>query len=305
MESLTNNAGYNLSAGLTGECALNYEVGKEYLKKPNVDGNGRNVVVVGAGPSGLTAAEVLAKRGFKVTVLEKAKRAGGQVITGATCSLKEKLYWCIEDLLTSVKKLGVKVKLGTEATKKKILALNPYAVIIASGGTPVVPKSIVGIDLPNVFTAPDIIMKRQVLENKNVVVVGSGITGLETVELLNENGNSVTVVEMADEIAPGTWFQLTDDEMSRIKPYGTKFLLGKRLSRIEAGHVVVQDTKTGRLTIVKADNVVLSMGVKPENALFYELREEGTKVYSVGDAKEGGTIAKAVHSAYKIAADLE
>jgi pyruvate/2-oxoglutarate dehydrogenase complex dihydrolipoamide dehydrogenase (E3) component len=32
------------------------------------------------------------------------------------------------------------------------------------------------------------------------------MTGLETTEFLNENGNRVTVVEMADDIAPGAWF---------------------------------------------------------------------------------------------------
>lgn len=43
------------------------------------------------------------------------------------------------------------------------------------------------------------------------------MTGLETTEILNENGNQVTVVEMAPEIAPGTWLQIVDDEMNRIR----------------------------------------------------------------------------------------
>lgn len=39
------------------------------------------------------------------------------------------------------------------------------------------------------------------------------MTGLETSELLVSKGNKVTVVEMADKIAPGAWFQQLDDAL--------------------------------------------------------------------------------------------
>lgn len=306
IESFTENAGSNLAAGKPGECALNPTVGyeRESAAIPQ-NGSGRPVVVVGAGPAGLKAAEVMAQRGFAVTVLEKADRPGGQVNIASACIKKDKLYWCIEDLMTSVKKLGVDIRLGTEATAESILAMNPYAVIIATGGVPVVPKSIRGSELPNVCTAPDIILKRTKLKGKNVVVVGSGMTGLETTEVLNEGGNHVTVVEMADEIAPGTWFQLVDDEMSRISQHDTKFLTGKRLMKILPDRVVLEDTKTCRMTAIPADNVVLSMGVRPVNALYAQLSGKLEHLYAVGDAGTSGTIANAVHSAYSTAIDIQ
>ena len=40
--------------------------------------NSRHIVVVGAGPGGLTSAMILAHRGFRVTVVEKAGRVGGR-----------------------------------------------------------------------------------------------------------------------------------------------------------------------------------------------------------------------------------
>ena len=43
------------------------------IKKPK-----RHVVIVGAGPGGLTSAMILSNRGFKVTVLEKGERVGGR-----------------------------------------------------------------------------------------------------------------------------------------------------------------------------------------------------------------------------------
>ena len=48
------------------------------------------------------AAEIMARRGFAVTVFEKEEKAGGQVKTASTCLLKGKLYWSIEDLMANV-----------------------------------------------------------------------------------------------------------------------------------------------------------------------------------------------------------
>ena len=287
------------------ECALNpavaHEAADHSLPK---DGNGRKVIVIGAGVSGLKAAEVLARREFSVTVLEKGKKAGGQVVTASACNLKDKLYWCVEDLMRSVQKLGVDVQLGTEATEESILAMAPYAVVVATGGKPIIPGNIKGSNLPHVVTAPDIIMKRKRIKNKNVVVIGSGMTGLETTEILNEGGNHVTVIEMADEIAPGTLNQLIEDEMDRIAPYHTVFKTGTRLMKITEDSIIVEDVHSANLETIPADNVVLSMGVRPVNELAGKLANKMEYVITVGDAVSSGTIADAVHSAYDAVAQI-
>ena len=295
----------NAAVGKNGECSLNPSVGCErmYFDMPQV-GDGRLAIVVGAGPAGLMAAETLAMRGFRVTVLEKEDKPGGQVQIAANCNLMDKLDWCITDLMTSVTKLGVDVLFGTQATAEMIVDMKPYAVIIATGGTPVRPKSITGTDLPTVVTAPEIIMGEKTIERKKVVVAGSGITGLEVTEKLNEDGNTVTVIEMANEVAPGAWFQLVDDEMQRIRPYGTEFLTGRKLQTILSGSVTVLNLETGALENITADNVVLSMGVSPVNSLYRELEKRLSNVYVVGDAQQSGRIADATKSAFLTAMSI-
>lgn len=289
----------NAKVGKSGECALNPGVGLEPLaEEPVQDGKGRKIVVIGAGIAGLAAAQLLAERGFIVTVLEKEERPGGQVNTAAACNLKGKLAWCVEDRMAVLRRLGVELRFGVEATVETVKALQPYAVLAATGAKPLRPRSIRGIDKPQVVTAPEIIHRKTVVENQNVVVAGSGMTGLETAEILNETGNRVTVLEMADEIAPGTWFQLLDDEMERLEPCGTKFLTSHQLLEIADGEVVAADLKAGRLVRIPADTVVLSLGVKPENRLAEELKKELPRVYTLGDASASGTIADAVKSAW-------
>ena len=293
IESMQNNA----YIGDHGYCAVNPLVGSENyeLKK---DGNGRKVLVIGAGPAGLTAAELLAKRGFSVTVAEKSDKPGGQVDLAVKPPHKEKLSWCIEDLHTSCKKLGVEILLNTVADKEFVTDANPFAVICATGGTAIKPKSIEGVNRDNVFTTTEILNGSKVLENKKVALVGSGMTGLETAELLTTTGNSVFIVEMADEIAKGVWMQHVNDIMPRLKEKNTQFYTSEKLVAIKETAVVLEDKK-GNRTELSADAVVLSLGVRSENSLYHELKNTRQNVFIIGDGEKAGRIADATRSAFE------
>ena len=76
------------------------------------------------------------------------------------------------------------------------------------------------------------------------------MTGLETAEILCRDGNKVTVVEMAKDVAPGNWFQLTDDELERLTPYGVEFLTGRKLTSIAPGWVSVRNVATEQDEII-------------------------------------------------------
>ena len=295
----------NAMIGKPGECALNPGVGreKEYEHPINI-GQRRPVVVVGAGPAGLTAAVTLRRRGFAVTVLEQNEKAGGQVIAASAGHLKEKLYWAIEDLLTQAKKLGVEIKYGVKADEATLRAMTPYAVFLATGAAPVVPRAIPGIGGENVVTAESVLLGQRTVENRKVVVIGSGLTGLEVAEVLTLHGNTVTVVEMADKIAPKAWFQHVDDAMSRLGPAGVEILTSTRLVSVGENAVRVAE-KDGHSWEIPAETVVLAMGVRPNRALLDEVQNLNVPVYVVGDAGNGGSIGRANRDAYQKAAALE
>lgn len=299
IESMQNNA----YTGGHGHCAVNPFVGRESYKL-NENGNGRIVAVIGSGPAGLTAAELMAKRGFKVTVFEKNNVLGGQVDLAVKPPHKDKLYWCIEDLATACKKAGVEIKLGTEATKELLSELMPYAVICATGAYAVKPKFIQGYDRANVYTTTEILDGTVKLSEQKVAVVGSGMTGLETAELLTEQGNSVCIVEMADSLMPGGWMQHLDDIKPRLDKKGTEYYTSQKLLEVKDCYIVTEDKKGARKDI-PADSVVLSLGAKSNCTLYEELKKEGFNAYNIGDSLKVGRIADATMGAFDCVTNID
>ena len=295
----------NAYSGGHAHCSVNPSLGREREAGELArDGEGRNVVIVGAGIAGLNCAELLGRRGFHPIVLEKAGEAGGQLLLAAAPPHKEKMGWAIEDAKNAALRNGADIRLGCPATKEAIAALKPYALVFATGGLALRPRSIEGASGPNVFTTTDLLSGGLRLNGKKVAVIGSGMTGLETAELLIEGGNRVTIVEMAETIAPGTWFQHIDDAMPRLRAGGTDFLPGHKLVSVDAEGILVEAVRDKRREHLAFDAVVLSLGVRPENSLFKELKDEYERVYVIGDAASPGRVADATAAAYRTAVEL-
>lgn len=285
-----------------GNCSVNPFVGRENVSlKQNC--NGRKVLIIGAGCAGLTAAELLSKRGFDVTVLEKESKQGGQLNLASKPPHKEKINWVCEDLLSNAINSGAKVLFDIKADKDIIASYSPEIVITATGGNAIHPKSFNG---DNVVTVTQVLNGSIDISNKKVAVIGSGMTGLETSELLVSKGNKVTVVEMADKIAPGAWFQQLDDALPVLEKAGTEFLTSHKLLSVSSSGIELENLKEKKAVAIKVDLVVLSLGVRSDNSLYNDIKNSDSyKVYNIGDSNKIGRIANATESAYQLVMNIE
>lgn len=293
---------YN-AQGIPPECSINPRMARELeLGDLTYDSEGHKVIVVGGGPAGMCAAETLAKRGIKVVLMDRQGELGGTVNLAKKPPLKERMAWVADYYTESFKRNGVEVRLNTEATKENIMAEKPDAVIIASGSKSIVPKALKGIDGKNVYTVEDVLTGKAELKNKKIVVIGAGLTGLETSEYLCSNGNKVTIVDMLKSAAPNANHTNVADVCSRLQKYSTDFKLGCALKEINAEGVIIENIDTKEEVSVNADAVVLSLGFKPDQSLVEEL--EDVEVRVIGSAIKDGTIAPATKTGFKIGSEL-
>ena len=219
-----------LNDGLPLGCTLNPVLGREFEygdEKLVKNGAGRTVAVIGGGPAGMEAALTLAKRGFKTILFEAQDKLGGTANLAAIPPNKEMITEFVETMQAQLAEAGVDVRLGAQADLAALQAAGVEAVFMAAGGKPVLP-SIPGIE--SAVTAEDILKGDTIPEDQNIVVIGGGVTGLETAEYLAEK-NKVTVVEMLDKVGGNLYPSVVMHLAQEIMKNGGSIRKGMRLTR--------------------------------------------------------------------------
>lgn len=277
-------------------CAVNARIGREYiLGEPKCNGGNRPVVVVGGGPGGMETARVLAERGFSVTLFEKQAQLGGTLNLADKPPHKELITRLTTSMATALQKRGVDIRLGTAATPDLVAELAPVGIFIATGAEPVVPP-LPGMDGNQVCTA-EAFIRGDASPTGSVAVIGTGLTGLESAEMLLEKGHSVTLVEMQPQAGPGLFAVIRNDILGRLQKYTPAILTGHKLVGIAPGNVQLQK-QDGQSVTVCADWVVLALGIRPPSGVVESFEAVCTKVFTIGDAAAGGRIYEAIRDGY-------
>ena len=160
-------------------------------KKP--ESNGHKVAIVGSGPSGLTCAGDLAKKGYEVTVFEALHTAGGVLVYGIPEFRLPKAIVAKE--VDTLKALGVKIEtnavIGKTLTVDELFDEGYEAVFIGSGaGLPnfmnIPGESLKGVYSANEFLTRSNLMKAYladsttpIMKGGRVAVVGGGNVAMD------------------------------------------------------------------------------------------------------------------------------
>lgn len=235
-----------------------------------------HAVVVGAGPAGLEAARVLAERGHRVTLLEAAGEAGGQVLLAAAAPQRGDLIGLIDWRLAELDRLGVEIRYNCLAEGADVIALRPEIVIVATGGLP----DLDWLEGGNLCQSSWDILGNMVPGRENVLVYdGTGRQAAPSTALkLAEAGHRPTLVTPDDALAIEMSYTdrsgirkcfheqeipvLTDHRLIRVKPAGQ----GRGLIATFANEM------TGKKITREADQVIVEHGSRPMDMLFHELR---------------------------------
>ncbi len=182
-------------------------MGASEVKKP--ESNGKKVAVIGSGPSGLTCAGDLAKKGYEVTVFEALHLAGGVLVYGIPEFRLPKSI--VQKEIDGLLALGVKIEtnmvIGRTITIDELMQEYGFkAVFIGSGAG--LPKfmRIPGENLNGVYSANEYLTRINLMKAykedsttpiqhaKSVAVVGGGNVAMDAARCAKRMGADVSIV---------------------------------------------------------------------------------------------------------------
>jgi NADH:flavin oxidoreductases, Old Yellow Enzyme family len=290
----------NNAVGLPLVCSVNPRLAREQqLGNLAHDSSAHKVAVIGAGAAGMSAARTLALRGIHVTLFEKENTLGGLINIAKMPPHKGAMDWICQYYQNEFDRLNVAVKLNTEATLSVLEEMAPDAVILATGSTPIVPRRIPGVDGKNVFGIDRVLSGAAGLKDKQVVLIGAGMSGIETAEYLCAAGNSVTIVDMLSKVAPDGNGTNVLDVTGRLAKYGATYMLSHALKEITPDGVILEKMEDHSEIKIPADAVVLSMGYCSNNSLAEKLQKKFERVEIIGDALKVDRIEPAIRAGFE------
>ena len=206
------------------------------IKNEKVKSNGIKVAIIGSGPSGLTCAGDLAKKGYEVTIFEALHTAGGVLVYGIPEFRLPKAI--VQKEIDTLKDLGVKVEtdvvIGKTITIDELMNDKGFnAVFIGSGAG--LPKfmRIPGENLKGVYSANEFLTRinlmkaykddssTPIMHPKHVAVVGGGNVAMDAARCSKRLGADVTIVyRRTDEELPAR-----REEIEHAKEEGIDFHL--------------------------------------------------------------------------------
>ena len=185
--------GESVSIGRLERFCADYHMKHSDAKAVKPQSNGKKVAVVGAGPSGLTCAGDLAKKGYEVTVFEAFHTAGGVLVYGIPEFRLPKAI--VKKEVENLQDLGVEVKtnmvIGRVLSVDELFEMGYKAVFIGSGAGLPSFMGIEGEDLIGVYSANEYLTRTNlmkayledydtpIIKSKSVAVVGGGNVAMD------------------------------------------------------------------------------------------------------------------------------
>jgi len=283
------------------ECLVNPFLGREKEMELHPATKTKKVMVVGGGPGGLNVAWIAAQRGHEVHLYERQSELGGQLNLATIASYKKELVSLIEYQKRQGEKFGVNIHLNSEVTVDTVRETAPDVVILATGSVPITPP-IPGIDRPIVIPLTEILNGVRPVKGK-VVVVGGGATGCEVAHHLSESGCQVTIVEMLPKLAEQLESITRKVLIGKLKEKNAQIMTEYKVAYIEDDGVTVTD-KDGKELPIKADAVVITIGNRPDNALFEHIKPMGLELYQIGDCLEPRSAKAAIYEGAVIGREI-
>ncbi len=281
-----------------GSCVVNPDVGREFIineKKNEISdksGTKFNILIAGAGPSGLACARYFAMKGHDVTICEKSSQKGGLLYLASKTPGRNELNDIIDFFSNELKRLNVNIKFNTELSEELLNKIHPDKVVLATGSMPDMPivKGLFQSDM-KIFTCIDILEDNEGKEDikDNIIVLGGGMAALLTTDYLAEQGKTIVVLNrkssFATEMSSNDRYYLRE----RLKKDSIKLFKNVSITKFSDKSVVFKvkdkDQKVDH-SLENFDTVVIAEKMSPIRDISNLLKNTDIEFHFIGDAKD-------------------
>jgi 2,4-dienoyl-CoA reductase-like NADH-dependent reductase (Old Yellow Enzyme family)/thioredoxin reductase len=311
-------------------CVQNPLVGTEFesleflepqLAQRVESGSKRRLLVIGAGVSGVEAARVAAGLGYAVEIWDTAEAPGGQMPLALAAPDKADVEAVWTYRMEELRRLAVPIECGRRITADRIRTFAPDMAMIATGARP----RELAIELPaevRKIQAWDVLLNRQkVAPGAAVTIVGGGMVGIETADLLVARGCRVTLVEMRSSLAPEMARNNRFEILQRLDRGQARVLTDAHIEGFDGAELLVvhNSRRNGargdvggdvredgeRLRIDPGVAVILALGAVPNRDVVPTVEEAGVPYVLVGDCLQPGDFLTAIRDASMAVLALE
>ncbi len=290
--------------------------------KAQIEPNGKNICIIGAGPAGLTAANDLALKGYQVTLLEQFDHPGGMLRYGIPQFRLP--YDIVAADVKSITDLGVTIKTGVriEDERECEKLKKEYDAVILAGGC-MLPQQITipGTDSKGVYVGLDFMAaaNREEFNSplQKVVVIGGGFTAADCTRMSYRLGaKKITLVyrRTKDDMYVG------EHEVEVMEAEGIDLIYLASPICVESQDGIVNGIRLIRNSIandrsitaiegsefcIEADTIIFAIGQQAEDYLSDEQRLEDKGLFFTGDFRNGSSsVIEAAADGRKVAREI-
>jgi 2,4-dienoyl-CoA reductase (NADPH2) len=240
------------------------------------------------------------QRGHRVTLFEKEAELGGLFRLAAIAFPGDQLF--LDWLTAEVERLEVDVRLGVEADLETVQALEPDAVIVATGGrfeSPALP----GDDAEGVVKgrgALDLIARirdgaapETLRLGEKVVIVGANLIGIELAELLARRGKRVHLLEPSGRFAMPAGKKRRGDHAKSLDRLGVVVNTGVSIEAVRPDGVLIHTGEGRAAKLVAGSVVIVGQPVARADDAPDGFGALGANAFEIGDRTAFGLSAKA------------
>lgn len=298
----------------------------------------RRIAVVGGGPVGMKVAEIAARRGHTVTLVERERNLGGLIRLAINQPEHANLGEVTSYLELALADLGVEVRKSVTATPDLLAGLDCDTIVVATGSEPNLPDSasrssrsmalgrqvlpeLPGIDLPHVASVDQVLMG-SVKPSGHVLVIDENghWEAAGTAEFLADAGCRVTVIAghplIGEELEGGTrtlFHRRAAIKGIRMRPSTIAVAIEPKRVRLAQVFSSSDADGWGKYILIPGDEewvdgidwVVPVLGRRSCEDLFIELKEsarfKGRRIERAGDCVAPRLIQSNLLEAYQLA----